>query len=158
MTKISITRMWIAGLIVLIVGLVAGGISLGLMLTNGGTWTPSATGNGSEFVPSFNGYFWTTVWFMIAGFSVAVIGGIVQMVAWIGALISTYQLEDKAWFIVLLAGGLLGLAFGLISFATMVAYLVAGPDGAPVRRSAIPMPDAPLAPPVPQPSEYAHVH
>lgn len=30
---------------------------------------------------------------------------------------------------VLLAGGLLGLAMGLIGFAAMVAYVIAGPDG-----------------------------
>jgi hypothetical protein len=157
MTKISITRMWIAGLIVLIVGLIVGGIGLGMMLTNGGTWTPAATGNGSEFVPSYNNYFWTTVWVLVAGFTVAAVGGIVQMVAWIGALVNTYQLADKAWFIVLLAGGLLGLAFGLISFATMVAYLVAGPDGTAVQRPAMPMPDAPPVSAASQPAEYAHV-
>jgi len=38
-------------------------------------------------------------------------------------------LQDKTWFIVLLVGGLLGLNFGLVGFAAMVAYLVAGPDG-----------------------------
>jgi hypothetical protein len=46
-----------------------------------------------------------------------------------GALVNTYRLQDKTWFAVLLAGGLLGLAFGLLGFAAMVAYLVAGPDG-----------------------------
>jgi hypothetical protein len=144
--------MWMAGLIVLVVGLVVGGVSLGLMLANGGTWTPAPTGNGSDFVPTINGFFWTTVGFMIVGFTVAAAGGIVQLAAWIGALVNTYQLEDKAWFIALLAGGLLGLAFGLIGFAAMVAYLVAGPDGMPTRRLQAPMPGAP------QSAEFAHAH
>ncbi len=152
MSKNSITRMWMAGLIVLVAGLVVGGVSLGLMLANGGTWTPAQTGNGSDFVPTINGFFWTTVGFMIVGFTVAAAGGIVQLAAWIGALVNTYQLEDKAWFIALLAGGLLGLAFGLIGFAAMVAYLVAGPDGMPTRRLRAPKPGAP------QSAEFAHAH
>ncbi|HEU5349507.1 MAG TPA: hypothetical protein VFU63_12925 [Ktedonobacterales bacterium] len=138
MSKYNITRMWIAGLIVLVVGLAVGGISLGLMLSNAGTWVPVASGSGSEFVPTINGYFWTTVGFLIAGCTVAAIGGVIQLAAWIGALVNTYQLEDKAWFIALLAGGLLGFVFGLIGFAVMVAYLVAGPDGMPARQPQIP--------------------
>ena len=66
---------------------------------------------------------------MVAGFFAAAVGGLVQLAAWIGALVNTYRLQDKTWFAVLLAGGLLGLAFGLLGFAAMVAYLVAGPDG-----------------------------
>jgi hypothetical protein len=54
---------------------------------------------------------------MMAGF----IGG---LVSWIGALLNTAQLEDKAWFIVLLVLGL--FSFGLVA---MIAYLIVGPDG-----------------------------
>ena len=79
------------------------------MLANGGTWVPAATGNGGDFVPIINGFFWTTVGFMIVGFTIAAAGGIVQLAAWIGALVNTYQIADKAWFIILLAGGILGL-------------------------------------------------
>jgi hypothetical protein len=59
----------------------------------------------------------------------------VQLAAWIGALINTNLLQDKTWFIVLLVGGILGLNFGLLGFAAMVAYLVAGPDGTASQRS-----------------------
>ena len=160
MSKNSVTRMWIAGLIVLVAGLAIGGISLGLMLANGGTWQPAVSGEGSDFVPTLNGFFWTTVGFMIAGFTVAAVGSVIQLAAWIGALINTYQFEDKAWFIVLLAGGLLGLVFGLAGFAVMVAYLVAGPDGMPrgqLRGQPLPPPYAPYTPyqPQPRPSEPA---
>ena len=148
MTKLGITRMWLAGLIVLVVGLLIGGVSLGLMLANGGTWEPAASGSGSDFVPTINGFFWTTVGFMIAGFTIAAVGSVIQLAAWIGALVNTYQLEDKAWFIVLLAGGLLGLAFGLVGFAVMVAYLVAGPEGAPERALRPPIPAMQPAPPM----------
>lgn len=57
-----------------------------------------------------------------------------QLAAWIGTLVNTYRLEDKTWFAVVLAGGMLGLAFGLLGFATMVAYLIAGPDGMVVKQ------------------------
>jgi uncharacterized membrane protein len=46
------------------------------------------------------------------------------VVSWIGALLNTWQLEDKLWFAALLALGLLG--FGVVA---MIAYVVAGPDG-----------------------------
>jgi hypothetical protein len=56
---------------------------------------------------------------------VAVIGGMIAgLVSWIGALLNTWQLESKAWFIGLLLLGIFNLGF----FA-MVAYLIAGPDG-----------------------------
>lgn len=152
MTRATITRMWIVGLVILVAGLLVGGVSLGMMLAFGGHYTPAPTGNGYDFVPTLNGFFWTTVGFMIVGFTGAAAGGIVQLAGWIGALVNTYQLEDKAWFIVLLAGGLLGLAFGLIGFAAMVAYLVAGPDGMPTRLPRVSLPEAP------QSAALAHAH
>jgi hypothetical protein len=48
-----------------------------------------------------------------------------QLVAWIGAVINTAQLQDKTWFLVLLLLGV--LSFGFIA---MVFYVLAGPDGA----------------------------
>jgi hypothetical protein len=55
----------------------------------------------------------------------AMIGGAVAgLIAWIGALLNTVQLEDKAWFVLLLVLGL--LSFGFIA---MLAYVIAGPDG-----------------------------
>lgn len=138
MTKSAITRLWLAGVIVFVAGMIMGGISLGLMLANGGHFVPAASGNGSDFVPTIDSYFWTTLGVMIAGFGIAAVGGIVQLAAWIGALVNTYQLADRTWFVVLLAGGLLGLAFGLIGFAAMVAYVVAGPDGSMAREPMVP--------------------
>jgi hypothetical protein len=110
------------------------------MLAFGGSYTPSASDNGFEFVPTLNAFFWTTIAVMATGFALAAAGAITQFVAWIGAVVNTYSLEDKLWFWVLLAGGLLGLAWGVIPFATMVAYLIAGPDGtvAPSSRDVIP--------------------
>jgi hypothetical protein len=140
MNKTLITRIWLIGLIGLSVGLIAGGVGVWLMLAFGGSYTPATSGNGYEFLPALNAFFWTTIAVMVMGFALAAAGAVAQFVAWIGALINTYQLEDKIWFYVLLGGGVLGIASGLIPFATMIAYLTAGPDGsvAPPPRDSVP--------------------
>ena len=48
---------------------------------------------------------------------------IAGLIAWIGALLVTWQLESKTWFI-----GLLLLGVFNLGFLAMVAFLVAGPD------------------------------
>jgi hypothetical protein len=110
-------------------GLIIVGVSVSLMLVYGGTFTPVPGGNGYDFVPRYDGFFATTVALIVVGGIATVVGGLVQLAAWVGALVNTYQLQDKTWFGVLLALGLLGFAFGLLGFAAMVAYLIAGPDG-----------------------------
>jgi uncharacterized membrane protein YedE/YeeE len=67
---------------------------------------------------------WTFVLLGIVGFVALVGGAICGLVAWIGALLNTAQLEDKTWFILLLVLGL--LSFG---FVAMLAYVIVGPDG-----------------------------
>jgi hypothetical protein len=141
MNKPTITRIWLGGLLGLALGLLIGGLGLGLTLAYGGQYTPTPSGNGYDFVPTINAFFWMTLGMMVAGFTVAAAGGVAQLAAWIGALVNTYQLADKTWFYVLLAGGLLGLSIGLIGFAAMVAYLGAGPDGMPLEQ-----PERPAAP------------
>jgi hypothetical protein len=158
MTKPTITRTWIAGLIVLAAGLLVGGVSLGLMLAYGGHFTAAPNGNGYDFVPRLDGFFWTMVSLMIVGFTAAAVGGVVQLAAWIGALVNTNRLQDKTWFLILLVGGLLGLVVSLAGFAVMVAYLVAGPDGTAIRQPAMPLAAAPWpqmptpTPPTPVPT------
>ncbi len=57
--------------------------------------------------------------------SLAVIGGVAGgLISWIGALVNTWQLERKAWFVAVLLLGIFNLGF----FA-MIGYLIAGPDG-----------------------------
>lgn len=138
MTKPQVTRIWIIGLVVMFVGLIVAGISMGLMFANGGSYVPAVNGNGYDFVPRTDSYFWTTISFMIVGGVIAIAGGIAQLVAWVGALVNTYQIPDRTWFIVLLAGGLIGLAFGLAQFAVMIAYIIAGPDGTTAPRQYLP--------------------
>jgi hypothetical protein len=147
MTKYIVTRTWIAGIIVLVAGLILGFLGLGLMLAFSGTLTQAAGGS-TTFIPRLDGFFWVTIGLMSAGFAIAAVGGIVQLAAWIGALLNTYRLDDKAWFLVLLIGGLLSFTFGLIGFAAMLAYVVAGPDGmaAGAEQPGMPMSERPGIP------------
>lgn len=141
MSKRTITRLWLAGLVVLVIGLIVGGVGLALMFAYGGHFTPSPNGDGSNYVPSLDTVFWTAVAVLATGGAIAIVGAIAQLAAWVGALVNTNRLQDKTWFIVLLVGGLLGLHIGLLGFAAMVAYLVAGPDGKASPRPDIPPPD-----------------
>jgi len=97
-----------------------------LLLACGGTW---GGWNGGDFVPTMDAFFWWMVGLITTGALVAVSGAIVQIVAWIGALINTYAVADKTWFVVLLIGGLLGVAVAIAPFVVMVVYLLSGPDG-----------------------------
>lgn len=67
-------------------------------------------------------------WTMLALAAVAVLGMLAavaaQLLAWVGAVLNTAQLPDKAWFVVVLVGGLVSLGF----LATL-AYAIGGPDG-----------------------------
>ena len=66
---------------------------------------------------------WSLLGLGIVG-GLAVAGGMIGgLVAWIGALLNTWQLESRTWFAVLLLLGIFNLGF----FA-MIAYLIAGPD------------------------------
>lgn len=148
MKKPTITKVWLIGVAVFIVGAIICGVALGLLFTNGGSYIPAASGSGYDFVPRTDSYFWTTLGFAIAGCVIAVAGAIAQLVAWVGAVINTYALRDKSWFYVVLIGGLIGLVFGLAQFAVMIAYVVAGPDGMATTEpwQQPQMPPTPLAP------------
>jgi hypothetical protein len=114
---------------ILFIGLIIGGISLGLMLANGGQWVRDAyVANNWSFYPTLNSYFWTTLSFTIVGGLIVAAGLVVQLVAWVGALVNTYHLVDKLWFVVLLVGGLVGISFIPVGWAVMIAYIVAQPQ------------------------------
>lgn len=129
MSKQVVTRIWLAGVILLAAGLLVCAVSVGLLLVYGGHFVGAPSGNGYDFAPTVNGYFWTMMSLIVLGSLLAVMGGVIQLVAWVGAVINTSRLADRTWFLVVLIGGLLGLATGVVGFATMVAYVLAGPDG-----------------------------
>jgi len=154
MSKHTITRLWIAGLIVIAVGLLVAGVSVGLMLAFGGHFTTGSNGNDTNFVPSLDSTFWSTITGIAIGGTVALAGVLMQVAAWVGALVNTNKLQDKTWFLVLLIGGILGLGHGILGFAVMLAYIVAGPDGTAYQQPQAPIPPASMPNDI-QPTSYA---
>lgn len=137
MRKRTVTRLWVTGLVLFIVGAIIVGTGVGVMFANGGTW--SGTPYHSDFSPTLNALFWGSVAMMSTGGVLFASGGLLQFIAWIGAMVNTARSVDKTWFVLLLVLGLFGL-----QFVIMIAYLVAGPD---VPR--YPMTSVPLPPPLP---------
>jgi hypothetical protein len=151
MRKPTITRTWITGVIVTFVGLIVAGIGVAMMLTHGGHWDQVAGTNSWNFTANTNGFFWMTVAVTSVGGLIVLAGAVVQLAAWIGALVNTRRLRDQTWFMILLIGGLLGLVSGLIGLGVMIAYLVAGPDGMAIEQPWMetrqpPVPQRPLVP------------
>jgi hypothetical protein len=67
---------------------------------------------------------WVLIGLAILGVLAAAGGVIAGFVAWIGAVLNTWQLDSKAWFV-----GLLLLGIFNFGFIAMIAYVIAGPDG-----------------------------
>ena len=120
MSKATVTRLFIGSLIA---------IAAGAVLAIAGVWLAVANNVfvmvGSDIVGIQGGALaWTTVGLGAIG-GVAIVGALIAgLVAWIGALLNTWQLESKTWFAVLLLTGIFN--FGFIA---MVAYVIAGPEG-----------------------------
>jgi hypothetical protein len=141
MTKRQITRTWIGGLVAIAAGLLAAMVGVALMLGIGGTW--SGPHDHVTFTPHYDSVFWGMVATAAAGGLLFIAGAVAQFVAWILAMVVTFRLETKTWFLLLLVLGLIGF-----QFPVMIAYLVAGPDqGTPATHWA--PPPAPMPPPPP---------
>jgi hypothetical protein len=108
------------------------------MLAYYGTFTQIASTVDYNFTPDINGFFWTTIGIIVVGGLITVIGSIVQLVAWIGALFNSYMLPGKVWFLMLLLGGVLSIVLVPIGFAVMLAFVVAAPDGVLYRQTQLP--------------------
>ncbi len=120
MSKATVTRLFIGSLIA---------VGAGVVFTIGAVWLAIANDvfvmNGQELVGfQGGGLAWTLLGFAILGVVTIVGGAITGLISWIGALLNTWQVESKAWFIALLLLGIFNFGF----FA-MVAYVIAGPDG-----------------------------
>ena len=127
MSKATVTRLFIGSGIAIIAGAILGGAAIWLAIANDVFVMdgPDVIGiNGSPLA-------WTLLGFGLVGGLAVAAGAIGGLASWIGALLNTWQLENRTWFVGLLLLGIFNLGF----FA-MVAYLVAGPDGAsPARRA-----------------------
>ena len=120
MSKATVTRLFIGAGLAMIAGAVLAFVAVGIAVANN-----VFVMNGSDIVGLRGSALgWASLGLGIVGV-LAIVGGLIAgLVAWIGALLNTWQLESKAWFIGLLLLGIFNLGF----FA-MVAYLIAGPDG-----------------------------
>jgi len=136
MSKPTISRLFVGGIVAVIAGIVLAIAALAVAIFGGAFVMDGANVVGLQPTP----YAWALV---IVGLLavVALIGGsIAGLVAWIGALINTAEIEDKTWFVLLLVLGL--LSFG---FVAMLAYVIAGPDGTRRSPTAPPMAAYPVA-------------
>lgn len=103
MSKSTITRLFVGGIIALAVGLV---------LVLAAVWAAFASGLA------------VTVTLVALGSLAMLAGAAGAVVSWIGALLNTALLEDRTWFVSLLVLGLCG-----VGVLAMVAYVLYGPDG-----------------------------
>ena len=129
MSKATVTRLFIGGGLAVIAGAVLAIVAVSVANAN-----DTFVMNGPDIVGLRGSVLaWSMLPLGIVG-GLAILGGLIAgLVAWIGALLNTWQLESKTWFAVLLLLGIFNFGF----FA-MVAFLVAGPDSATdaaVRRS-----------------------
>ena len=120
MSKKNIARLFVGAVVA-----VAAGVVLGIAALSAALASDAIDFGGSNYIDVNGGSgAWIALVLVTLGSLVALGGTIAAVVSWIGALLNTWQLEDKLWFGSLLAGGLLGL--GVVA---MIAYVVAGPDG-----------------------------
>jgi len=120
MSKATITRLFIGAGLAMIAGAVLAFVAVGIAIASN-----VFVMNGSDIVGLRGSPLaWASLAIGATGV-IAFIGGMIAgLVSWIGALLNTWQLDSKAWFIGLLLLGIFNLGF----FA-MVAYLIGGPDG-----------------------------
>jgi len=125
-SKATVTRLFIGGGLAAIAGAVLAIVAVSIANANN-----TFVMNGPDIVGlRGSALAWLMLPLGVAG-GLAIAGGLAAgLVAWIGALLNTWQLASKAWFAALLLLGIFNFGF----FA-MIAYVVAGPDGATVRRA-----------------------
>ena len=120
MSKRNVTRLFVVALVAVGAGLVLGSAALWAALAS-----DAIDLGGSNYIDVNGGSgAWTALGLVIVGSLAILVGSVAAVVSWIGALLNTWQLEDKMWFASLLALGVLG--FGVVA---MIAYVVAGPGG-----------------------------
>jgi hypothetical protein len=119
MSKANVTRLFIGAGLAMIAGAVLAVAAVSIALASN-----VFVMNGSDIVGlRGSALAWVSLGLGLVGILAFVCGLIAGLIAWIGALLTTWQLESKAWFVGLLLLGIFNLGF----FA-MVAYVIAGPD------------------------------
>jgi len=124
MFKATVTRLFIGSLIAGGAGAVVSILAIALAIANN-----VFVMDGNDVVAIQGGApAWALLGLAILGVITAVGGVIAGFIAWIGAVLNTWQLESKAWFVALVLTGIFN--FGFIA---MVIYVIAGPDGKAAR-------------------------
>ena len=120
MSKATVTRLFIGSGIAILAGAILGMSAVLIAIAN-----DVFVMSGQDIVGlRSSALAWSMLGLGIVG-GLAIMGGLIAgLIAWIGALLNTWQLESRTWFAVLLLLGIFNFGF----FA-MIAYLVAGPDG-----------------------------
>jgi hypothetical protein len=119
MSKPQITKLFVSAVIAVIAGIILC-VAAFIAALAGNVFVM----DGNDVVGvTWSGNAWAMVLLGFVGVVAMVGGAIAGLVAWIGALLNTVQLEDKIWFVLLLVLGL--FSFGFIA---MIAYVIAGPD------------------------------
>lgn len=153
MTKRRITKFWVWGLGVAILG--------GLFVTGSSiAFAVHADDLGPD---QTDGLFWTTIGLIVLSAVMGGVGLVLQFVGWIGAVSNAHRLADRSWYRALLISGIVSYVLGffafpvaavtgsgivlwagyilagLIGWTAMIAYLAIGPDSnAPQIRAVAP--------------------
>jgi len=120
MFKATVTRLFLGSLVAFAAGAVVAIFAIALAMAN-----DVFVMDGNDVTAIQGGALgWALVGLAILGGLAAAGGVITGFIAWIGAVLNTWQLENKGWFVALLLLGIFN--FGFIA---MIAYVIAGPDG-----------------------------
>lgn len=120
MFKATVTRLFIGSLVAFGAGAVVAIFAIALAVANN-----VFVMEGNDIVAiQGGGLAWALIGLAVLGGLAAAGGVIAGFVAWIGAVVNTWQLDSKAWFV-----GLLLLGIFNFGFIAMIAYVIAGPDG-----------------------------
>ena len=124
MFKTTVTRLFIGSLLAFGAGVLVSILAIALAIAN-----DVFVMNGNDIAAIRGGALaWATLGLALLGGLSAAGGVIAGFIAWIGAVLNTWQLESKAWFVALVLTGIFN--FGFIA---MVIYVIAGPDGKAAR-------------------------
>jgi hypothetical protein len=120
MFKSTVTKLFIGSLIAFGAGVIVATFAIALAVAN-----DVFVMDGNDIAAIQGGTLaWVLIGLAILGVLAAAGGVIAGFVAWIGAVLNTWQLDSKAWFV-----GLLLLGIFNFGFIAMIAYVIAGPDG-----------------------------
>ena len=120
MFKTTVTKLFIGSLIAFGTGAIVATFAIALAVAN-----DVFVMDGNDIAAIQGGTLaWVLIGLAILGVLAAVGGVIAGFVAWIGAVLNTWHLDSKAWFV-----GLLLLGIFNFGFIAMIAYVIAGPDG-----------------------------